>query len=412
MISSLTIENFRSIEEAHLELGKITILTGANNSGKTSVLYALMALKNTAMNPNQTLDSCLSLPFINLGGFGETVFLKQKERGIAISLGINLSSEILAVYSTIFTYSNLVGLGMGAWNTNLKKSLLDVSISTVLPYALNKNETTTIQHSEHDFFDINWNGVTGIVTHRGDNPNDPSVLQHQNSLTNALTAPIAELHAIDIVPLRRTFTKPFFSAVPLQAAITTEDEIATLLANDRNLEGLVAHYFEKITDKVFQVRPTPGTAIFNLQTRDRATGFVSDLVNEGLGTNQLITVLAKSLRPETRCICIDEPEIHLHPSMITKLTNTMIEMIAHEQKQFLISTHSEHLVISALEAVQRGEIAPEDVKIYYVKKDGKATTFEAQALNAKGQIEGGLKSFYVDELGQLQHFLGIEGNLA
>jgi len=38
MIKELSIKNFRSIREATLELGRFTVLTGANNSGKSSVL--------------------------------------------------------------------------------------------------------------------------------------------------------------------------------------------------------------------------------------------------------------------------------------------------------------------------------------------------------------------------------------
>ena len=38
MISKLKIQNFRSIKDAELPLGKITVLTGANNSGKSSVI--------------------------------------------------------------------------------------------------------------------------------------------------------------------------------------------------------------------------------------------------------------------------------------------------------------------------------------------------------------------------------------
>lgn len=55
MISKLVIENFRSIEKADLPLGKITVLTGANNSGKSSLLYALLVLRDFLMNPNQSL---------------------------------------------------------------------------------------------------------------------------------------------------------------------------------------------------------------------------------------------------------------------------------------------------------------------------------------------------------------------
>ncbi len=407
MLSSLNIQGFRSIENADLKLGKITILTGANNSGKTSVLYALMVLKNIVMNPSQTLDSCFNLPFINLGGFKEVIFMKREDKNMAlmfftdsrISYGVSLQTQEATFFFRDLFY--------------LDSPYNDVrSIRVGLPYSMQQYEKTELESHLGENILISWNGIVGTA--------EVSPLSEQSielelavkRMQVRLNLPSEILRTTDIIPLRRTFTKPLFSPVPLQSNIITEDELATLLANDRNLEGMVAHYFEKITNKVFQVRHISGTALFHLQTRDRETGFVTDLVNEGLGTNQIITLLAKSLRPEARFICVDEPEVHLHPSMITRLVQTMIDITAQEEKQFLLSTHSEHLVVSVLEAVRAGSIAPEDVQIYYVKKEGKATVFEEQAINNQGQIEGGLKSFYADELGQIQGFLGIDEEFA
>src|SRR2546425_1087836 len=73
-------ENFRGIASGELEFAPITILTGANNSGKSTAIYALLVLKNVLSNPNQPLDSFFSLIFMNLGGFKETVHLKDEER--------------------------------------------------------------------------------------------------------------------------------------------------------------------------------------------------------------------------------------------------------------------------------------------------------------------------------------------
>jgi len=72
MISKIHIQNFRSIGQiSPIELGKITVLTGANNSGKSSILYGLMILQDFLRNPNRSLEDLFALPFINLGGFSE-----------------------------------------------------------------------------------------------------------------------------------------------------------------------------------------------------------------------------------------------------------------------------------------------------------------------------------------------------
>ena len=187
-----------------------------------------------------------------------------------------------------------------------------------------------------------------------------------------------------------------------------EDELATLLASDRDLEGRVAYYLEKIIDRMFSVRATIGTANFNLQSRDRSTGFVCDLVNEGFGTNQLVTILTKSLRKETSTICIEETEIHLHPELMDKFINVLIEIAYEENKQFIITTHSEHIVSSILTNTHTRKIEPEDLKLYYLYKDKKRINTELQKINEKGQVEGGLKSFYQTDLRDIRDFFNIK----
>jgi predicted ATPase len=236
---------------------------------------------------------------------------------------------------------------------------------------------------------------------------EKSVKDSLEELTKSINAPTDELRAVDFIPLRRGFTKPSYSSVPMQPQLFNEDELATLLAANRELEGKVAHYLEPMVDRVFNVRSILGTANFYLQSRDRSSGFVCDLVNEGFGTNQLVTILAKSLREEVRTICIEESEIHLHPELMDKLVDVFIRIVQDEDKSFIISTHSEHIVLSLLNKVANGKLKPEDIRIYYLSKMGKETVIEKQEVNDKGQVKGGLKGFYEAELKQVKEFFSI-----
>ena len=48
MIQSVKVERFKTIQSATLELGKINVLVGANNAGKSSVLQALQFATSVA----------------------------------------------------------------------------------------------------------------------------------------------------------------------------------------------------------------------------------------------------------------------------------------------------------------------------------------------------------------------------
>jgi predicted ATPase len=389
-------------------LGKITVLTGPNNSGKSSIIYGLLTLKNVVLNPNQSLDSLLNLGFINLGGFEQAVYFKKENS--TIKLGIHVLEEEIASQYTASLSKN--------------ESMLSMNISK--PYQLLMKIVVTFPHSGYKIENfevpcqfgeaqIHWNGISSQVslmrTHGGviitgavDAEKAEEILK---DLNRSLNLPLEELRAVDFVPLRRGFTKPSYASVPMQQQLINEDELATLLAANRDLEAKVAHYLEQMVGRVFSVRPLIGTANFNLQSRDRSTGFVCDLVNEGFGTNQLVTILTKALREEMHTICIEESEIHLHPELMDKLVDVFVRIAQEEEKSFIISTHSEHIVLSLLNEVAKNRIKPEDVCIYYLSKDGKETKIERQEVNEKGQIKGGLKGFYEAELKQVKEFFSV-----
>lgn len=409
MITKLNIQNFKSLKKAELLLGKITVMTGANNSGKSSFIYSLLALKNTISNPNQSIDACLTLPFINLGGFQQTVFNKDDSQNIILEI-IADEDEIKVSYKlSIGKVTSFLEI------TSFKPYHFNAKLEIAFPYPANKKQ---VFEFESDGLQVkyDWNGVVANITSVStagfiENPSDTSQIEIINKTTAILKRifqlPLNEFSKIDFVPLRRGFTQPYFNTVPLGAQISTEEEMASLLGNDRDLAGKVTYYLEKIVDRIFSVYSSPGTSIFSLQTTDRKNGFTADLVNEGSGTNQLVTILAKIMQKNNKFICIDEPEIHLHPTIIDKLVSVLIEMAEHEDKQFLVSTHSEHFINSLLKNVVEGKIKNEEIRLYYLNKTRKETITEFQEINSDGQIKGGLKNFYDAELNNMKTFFKI-----
>jgi predicted ATPase len=398
MISELHIENFRSIEKATIDLGRITVLTGANNSGKSSLMYGFFCLRGIILNPNRTLDSLFNIQnVINLGSFKEVVYDKDDSKTIALQLTIK--TENIEIY----------------YGFNLNP------VSSWAKHAFHKPFFETMQgfitfpfQSRSKQFDIDKSYAKATGEELNLFPMFETIkfkpVIGEDLWQEIDTEEIKNLsfHTFtEFVPIRRGFTKSSFGMVPLQYEIVTEDEIATKIALEIALQDKISHYLEKIADRQFRVRVIANTSVFFLQTTDKETGFTTDLVNEGTGTNQLVTILAKALQPDKKFICIDEPEIHLHPSMIAKLVEALVEIAYEQDKQFLLSTHSEHFVTCLLTEVVKKNLEPDDLKIYYLTKDKKGTQIEHQAVNADGQIEGGLKNFYEAELSNLESFFKL-----
>ena len=391
MIKELTIKNFRSIREATLELGRITVLNGANNSGKSSVLYALQVLKNVVTNPNRTTDELFNLFFLSLGGFEEIIF-HTKEGSIEIEISSD-AGNIFGILKSRYKWKQGLLFGARLDIQGIEPFKFNGYLRVSFPYNLNKMETITINGFNGK--EIVWNGIavkTNIDEFKNVSPFD------YHSLKEQIELPVVDLSNSEIIPTQRGFTKPIFNQVPMTGTIYTEEEVATHLAIDKKLQSKVAHYFEKITGKRFSVSMGPGGGFFYLQVREPDTPFTTELVNQGMGTNQILFMLAKILYDKNRLICIDEPEIHLHPTLIEQFVKVLVEIAHQEDKQFIFSTHSEHWLMSLLAEVNDGNLKAEDLKVYYLTKEGQETKVENQEVHPNGQIEGGLKNFLEAQL--------------
>jgi hypothetical protein len=345
------------------------------------------------VNANQPLDSLFNLNFINLAGFKEVAFLKKDDEKITLQAEMK-DNENAVIYRTI------IGKNTSTLHLEtLKPKNISLTLDEIsFPYAYNKSVGTSMK-DEVGTIKITWNGSAPTITPEQSGAIEPVKQKDTvNEITTLLNLPLDEFRRVDFLPLRRGFARPIYSSAPM-ASILSEEEVATLIATDRDLEGRVDYYIERIVNRNFQARTTSlGSANFQLQTKDRDTALVLDLVGEGFGTNQLVYILAKVLRKDFKTICIEEPEIHIHPEAIIKLVDAFIDIYKNENRNLIITTHSEHLVATLLNRVGQGKIKPEEVSINYVYKEGKESKIEQQEVNEKGQAKGGLKAFYDAQL--------------
>jgi predicted ATPase len=129
-------------------------------------------------------------------------------------------------------------------------------------------------------------------------------------------------------------------------------------------------------------------------------------VNEGSGANQLPFILVPiALAQPGQTVLLAEPEAHLHPKMQSAITGTFLRASQDRELQFFIETHSEHILHRLLHAVATGELAHEDLAIYYFEnKGGKAETRRLK-IDDKGGVEGGLPGFFDQSLDELSEYL-------
>ncbi len=395
MIEGIHIKNFRSIEEATVDLAPLVLLYGPTASGKSSLLYALLVLRNFLINPNRPPDAFFHLGFVDLGGFEECVFNHDVGRSVE-----------LAVYHQVQNRPASYCVSLSPNQARLEQQCGSITMRATVPIPYSMNKTFSFSCVEDGSeYTINWNGVACSVSPKTSTNTAQDTAARVAAMLNATPEAIK---AVDVAPSRRGFSKPSYTAVPVSPLPTSEDEVASLVIGDRNLPPRIAMYAERIVGRDFRVYIAPGTATAFFQTADKASRTPSLLVNDGFGVNQVVYLLAKILRRDVRTILIEEQEVHLHPTAERGLVRELCTIIRLEKKQIIITTHSELFVTSILSAVGEGRISPKELKCYLCTKDRRRTQFVGQEIQANGQIEGGLESFIEGELEDLRAMLGIK----
>ena len=400
----MLIENFRSIENQSVELAPITVVYGPNGSGKSSLLYSLLTLKKMVENPNQNIPAFFNYQFLNLGELKDVLFDHDDERKLRLEITIDHHLGDLT-YGTVLSPPSDGLMYLGPVNDSTFE-MRNASINISFPYPESQTEPLDTKHTAPDDesrFTIGWTGFSARVVSANAKAQTEAI-----EFAARLNSPVSKLRGVQFVPIHRGFTQPFHSPSNITPMVATENEAASILADSQSyIHYTVSDYLEQIMGKQLNIRAHIGASSFSLDVVDRTTKFPTSLVNEGFGLNQLVHMLTLCLYSKTQIACIEEPEIHLHPTAISRLARAFARMAKEEGKTLVISTHSEQLVVALLTQVVEGELSPDQLGFYLASKEGKATTFTRQEVNGKGQVEGGLASFMEAELEDIRKFLGV-----
>ena len=412
---TLELKNFRSIRDVSMDIAPLTVVYGPNGAGKSSLIYGLLTLKNFLTNPNQNLPSLFSYPTLSLGGYNEVVSGHDTERTVSLSLsastptgrsGFTLSIGQSGGQSTIDVRAHEVEQLTEHFALDGRfRSSLDIPF----PYLGNQSDTPQVELIDHDgeafksAINLTWNGIS--VSEGAEDG-------HRVTLLTTANLPMELARATGFVPLRRGFSTPTYSVSNVTPALATDMEVASLLTTDRFLEYEVSDYLERIIERRISVRPQVGTSTFTIDSIPRDGDVPVSMVNEGFGVNQLAYMLTVCLYSKYKIVAIEEPEIHLHPSMVRKLVHAMADIASKHDKRIIVSTHSEVFVVSLLARIAAGEVSVDDISFILAEKADGESRFTKQGAKPNGQIEGGLDSFIASEFEDIAQFLGLDSEVA
>ena len=95
----------------------------------------------------------------------------------------------------------------------------------------------------------------------------------------------------------------------------------------------------------------------------------------GFGVSQILPVIIQGIISEQKVICVEQPEIHLHPRLQADLgdflIDTAISRRGNKGNQWIVETHSELLIQRVQRRIREGSISRDDVSVLYVDPNPK-----------------------------------------
>ena len=313
MLSSISLVGFKSIETVRLELGRITVLVGPNNGGKSSCLQGLQFATSIA----QSMD---------INGYKRIKKKDSEERKLASTLA---SHQL--VYTPLNDVNSLARGGElhGRDGGNPIQLILtgetsDDSVRIEVKRGKNKNLSINVEGEK--FF---------------------RVLKDPAKPYSVMSPGLAGIPASEEYKSKGVVTR---AAARGDANSVFRNVLLQLKEKEKDWEwfqGALRKIFSNITvDVSFDTENGE-----NISATVVLDGVRLPIDSSGTGVLQAIQILAYIGLYEPRILILDEPDSHLHPNNQRKLVNLLDEVTRDRGFQVLISTHSRPF-IDALSSVE------------------------------------------------------------
>ena len=127
--------------------------------------------------------------------------------------------------------------------------------------------------------------------------------------------------------------------------------------------------------------------------------------NVGFGLSYTLPVLTALLEPSGSLCLIENPEAHLHPKGQTRLADLAVRA-SLAGVQVIVETHSDHFMDGVRIAVREGLIRPEDVAFHYFSRDGAEAAVSSPRVDADGRLSTWPEGFFDQHEDNLIKLLG------
>ncbi len=384
MISRLHITNYKCLHDEDMEFRPLTVLTGTNSSGKSSVLQTVLLLARNCNPKNRDRMYDLISEYQELA-CDASLTLDGTEYRYITGSDKNSDADILRWEESLyFLTANRVGPEKIAKMSSEYKvgDNGEFLFRTLARLKYCKSEYITIDDLSQWNLPVPAEGdlkyqISNIV-----NSNVESRDEQENMFMLSLYNSIANLKNKIVIDEEE------MSAEKIDTILNTLKEKLHLFYLNKqkcvvSLSSLVNLWMNHITEVHLYIDSVQlETGYAQIYFTHDGTDMISPY-NLGSGMSYLAKVLILCfLAKPGDVVMIENPEIHLHPRAQSRL-GEFFAFMAGKGIQLVIETHCEHLLSSLRYQVYKDRLRSDDVILYY-KADDK-TPFEQLRISKNGR---------------------------
>jgi hypothetical protein len=386
-LSRITVAGFKSIgPERSIEVRPLTLLAGANSSGKSSIMQPLLLLKQTLEAPYDPGALLLDGPNVRFTNFEQLLF-RSSRRTSRACFSVGLSVENQASVSVNFCRGRGQPIDVESMAVETQTSLFELREGD---FAFDPKSWSSNVFSEYaktltqEGFDVK----TRVVRHRCllgkylvkvDKSGEETRAIGEgfaHSITRVLDAAIhlpglrgnpERTYPVSAAGPRFIGTFENYVASIIAKAAAEDPDLLRRICDDLRALGLTWKVTATPVDDT-QVELKVGRLL------DASRGGARDLVNiadVGFGVSQTLpVVVALQVARPGQLVYIEQPELHLHPRAQVALAR-LLANAANRGVRVVAETHSSLLLLGVQSLVAEGVLAPDKVKLHWFRRNPK-----------------------------------------
>ena len=371
MIKEIQIDRFKSLRHTEqVKMGRVTLLTGANGRGKSSFCQSLLALSQTWRRG--MMDSLLPAgAWKDLGTYDDIVFAFDEDKTIRIHIITDAENG-------------------NDFDLHYRQSAENPTLG----------EVQDVKVGGKPINDDSGNSSDGEGEADSESPEEEQIrISSLGDFTSLMALKRMFYVAADRVAAPGV--QQLDETIPYEYMAPTGENVLNVLWKNKNSDCIKKA--QEMLNRVLDggrivLEPAGDRLVLRINSVD--DGKFYQPVNVGYGYSYILSLItAAVLAPKDSYIIVENPEAHLHPSAQAKMMNELIEVAKERDIQLIVETHSDHVLNTALRAVNERRLGKDDLAVlFFFNYQGEEGFIEARVrnldINSMGHILNPPKQFF------------------